>query len=193
MSLEDIKMATQDFKSVIGGGGGFSRVYKGEVLRGQDNIHYTIVAKKLDTSGGQGDKQFYNELEILCSYNHQNIISLVGCEETDEKVIVYEYASWGSLDQHLKSARLTWRNRVKICIDVSTGLEYLHRGVGGRIVNFGKSGNTPKLEKLELVHTDVFGPMNVESHGGSRHYVTFIDDSTQKSDNGGEYGSLEFR
>ena len=28
---------------------------------------------------------------------------------------------------------------------------------------------------LELVHSDVFGPMTVPSLGGSRYYVSFID------------------
>ncbi|XP_071715206.1 uncharacterized protein [Rutidosis leptorrhynchoides] len=134
MSLEEIKIATQNFRHVIGEGG-FGRVYKGEVAHEHDNGQYTIVAKKLDTSGGQGEKQYFNELEILYLYKHENIISLVGySKETEEKVIVYEYAARGSLDEHLKSASLTWRNRLKICIDVATGLEFLHGGVGGRVV-----------------------------------------------------------
>ncbi|KAL8112467.1 hypothetical protein AgCh_019972 [Apium graveolens] len=47
-------------------------------------------------------------------------------------------------------------------------------------VTFAKSGRTPKAKKLELVHTDVYGPTTVASLGGSRYYVTFIDDSTRK-------------
>ena len=35
-------------------------------------------------------------------------------------------------------------------------------------------------EKLELVHTDVWGPTQVSSLGGSHYYVTFIDDATRK-------------
>ena len=47
-------------------------------------------------------------------------------------------------------------------------------------VSFVRAGKTPKVEKLELVHTDVWGPASVESIGNSRYYVTFIDDSTRK-------------
>ncbi|GKB57971.1 retrovirus-related pol polyprotein from transposon TNT 1-94 [Tanacetum coccineum] len=47
-------------------------------------------------------------------------------------------------------------------------------------VSFIKSGNTRKLQRLELVHTDVYGPTFVASIGGSRYYVTFIDDSSRK-------------
>ncbi|KAK1417487.1 hypothetical protein QVD17_26616 [Tagetes erecta] len=47
-------------------------------------------------------------------------------------------------------------------------------------VSFVKTGKTPKAQKLELIHTDVYGPTSVSSVGGSHYYVTFIDDSTRK-------------
>ncbi|KAE8664704.1 hypothetical protein F3Y22_tig00112738pilonHSYRG00095 [Hibiscus syriacus] len=47
-------------------------------------------------------------------------------------------------------------------------------------VSFAKIGKTPKAEKLELVHTDVWGPSPVPSLAGSLYYVTFIDDSIRK-------------
>ena len=47
-------------------------------------------------------------------------------------------------------------------------------------VSFTKIGKTPKVERLELVHTDVWGPSPVSSLAGSLYYVTFIDDSTRK-------------
>ncbi|KAL5742036.1 hypothetical protein ACOSP7_028768 [Xanthoceras sorbifolium] len=47
-------------------------------------------------------------------------------------------------------------------------------------VSFAKIGKILKAEKLELVHTDVWGPSPVSSLSGSLYYVTFIDDSTRK-------------
>ena len=47
-------------------------------------------------------------------------------------------------------------------------------------VGFTKISKTPKAERLELVHTDVWGPSPVSSLVGSLYYVTFIDDSTRK-------------
>ncbi|XP_076937973.1 receptor-like protein kinase ANXUR2 [Bidens hawaiensis] len=44
----------------------------------------------------------------------------------DEKIIVYEHMSNGSLDKYLKDANLTWTKRLKICIDVASGLVFLH-------------------------------------------------------------------
>ena len=47
-------------------------------------------------------------------------------------------------------------------------------------VSFLKTGRTPNAEKFELVHTNLWGPSPVASLGGSRYYITFIDDSSRK-------------
>ncbi|XP_071720688.1 probable serine/threonine-protein kinase PBL22 [Rutidosis leptorrhynchoides] len=128
ISFKDVQFATENFyETHFVGQGGFGKVYKGKLLHG----NRTIVAKLLDISGGQGEKQFRNELQILSEYKHNNIISLVGyCAENDAKIIVYEYAPRGSLDRYLSDTRLDWMKRLNICIDVSTALDFLHRGVG---------------------------------------------------------------
>jgi hypothetical protein len=48
-------------------------------------------------------------------------------------------------------------------------------------VRFLRVGKEKKSERLELVHTDVWGEDQVSSLGGSRYYVTFIDDATRKT------------
>ena len=47
-------------------------------------------------------------------------------------------------------------------------------------VSFAKTRKENKKKKLELVHTNVWGPAQVSSFGGSHYYVTFIDDTTRK-------------
>ena len=47
-------------------------------------------------------------------------------------------------------------------------------------VSIVKIDKAPKLGKLELVHMDLWGPAPVASIGGSRYYITFIDDSSKK-------------
>jgi hypothetical protein len=48
-------------------------------------------------------------------------------------------------------------------------------------VRFLRVGKEKKNERLELVHTNVWGPAQVSSLGGSHYYVTFIDDATRKT------------
>ena len=47
-------------------------------------------------------------------------------------------------------------------------------------VNFQTSGRTPRKEKLELVHSDIWGPTTTVSIGGKHYFVTFIDDHSRK-------------
>ncbi|KAE8706604.1 putative potassium transporter 12 [Hibiscus syriacus] len=61
---------------------------------------------------------------------------------------------------------------VRLCEDCIFGKQ--------KKVSFVKIGKTHKAEKLELVHTDVWGPSPVSSLASSLYYVTFIDDSTKK-------------
>jgi transposase InsO family protein len=45
---------------------------------------------------------------------------------------------------------------------------------------FPKDGGTRATKPLEIVHSDVCGPMRTTSIGGSRYFVTFIDDFSRR-------------
>ncbi|PWA82372.1 protein kinase-like domain, Phloem protein 2-like protein [Artemisia annua] len=126
VSLQDIKLATQDFsKDNIIGHGDFGKVYRGATHTHGHN--YIVAAKRLDRKSAEGEAEFKTELEILVEHKHENVIGLVGyCDEEGEKIILYEYASRRSLDKYLSDDSLTWVTRLKICIDIAIGLEFLH-------------------------------------------------------------------
>ncbi|KAL4577638.1 hypothetical protein LXL04_013748 [Taraxacum kok-saghyz] len=167
IQLEVIKSATNNFaddKCI--GRGGFGKVYKGELLRSEGNI--VVAIKRLDPRFGQGNPEFWKEIVILSLYKHENIISLLGfCDESNEKILVYEYASRKSLDLYLNNANLSWIQRLKICIGVARGLAYLHNpGVSQQRVLHRdiKTSNilldenwNPKISDLGL---SKFGPAN---------------------------------
>ena len=48
-------------------------------------------------------------------------------------------------------------------------------------VRFLKVGKHKKSEKLELVHTDVWGSTQLKYLGGYHYYVNFINDATRKT------------
>ena len=67
------------------------------------------------------------------------------------------------------------------------GLNSVDRGLCERCVmgnhkrvSFTKNPRETKKVRLEIVHTDFWGPSPVSSLGGSILYVTFIDDFTRK-------------
>ncbi|KAK2985799.1 hypothetical protein RJ640_019295 [Escallonia rubra] len=48
-------------------------------------------------------------------------------------------------------------------------------------VSFRKDGKERKIERLELVHTDVCRPTTVKSLGGNFYFVSFIDEASRKT------------
>ncbi|KAK1426152.1 hypothetical protein QVD17_14821 [Tagetes erecta] len=164
MSFEDIRLATQNFKNQIGEGG-FGKIYRGEIIRYNERI--PIAVKRHVKKQGQGEKEFLTELEILFEYKHENIIGLLGyCNENNEKIIVYKYASKGSLDKHLKDANLTWMKRLKIGIDAAVGLDFLHGADPPVIHRDIKSSNILLNENWKSKITDfglsMIAPLNNE-------------------------------
>ncbi|KAK1417803.1 hypothetical protein QVD17_26937 [Tagetes erecta] len=140
IQLEEITSATNKFdeKNYIGGGG-FGKVYKGVVSHSEGRS--MVAIKRLDPTHGQGAPEFLKEITMLSRYRHQNLTSLLGfCFQGNEMILVYEHASRGSLDRHLKSPHLTWSQRIKICRDAAKGLNYLH---------------DPRDTHQRLIHCDV--------------------------------------
>ncbi|XP_076899898.1 receptor like protein kinase S.2-like [Bidens hawaiensis] len=132
ISLEDIKMGVGNFSDsnciMIGEYGMF---YNGKVQ--YNNSHKEVVVKRFNRFGQEDG--FLKEFEVLFKYRQENIISLVGyCKEMDERIIVYENASMGSLDMFLNDNRFTWIKRLKICIDIANGLKFIHGGQVGQDV-----------------------------------------------------------
>nr|XP_043611948.1 probable receptor-like serine/threonine-protein kinase At4g34500 [Erigeron canadensis] len=114
-------------------GGNFGSVYKGEFANVDGQRHYIAIVKRFDTRVGEGKEQYSNEFYALGRCKHENIITLLGfLNEMDEKILVYEHASKRSLDKYLTDASLMWTNRLKICIGLAIGLNFLHNGVDER-------------------------------------------------------------
>ena len=62
-------------------------------------------------------------------------------------------------------------------------LEFCENSVYGKQkrVIFLRVGKQKKSEKLDIFHTDVWEPSQVQYLGGSRYNVTFIDNATRKT------------
>ena len=61
----------------------------------------------------------------------------------------------------------------EICADCVIGKQ--HRD------SIPKASNWRATEKLQLVHSDICGPINPTSNGGSRYFITFTDDFSRKT------------
>lgn len=58
--------------------------------------------KQLDRNGVQGNREFLAEVLMLSLVHHPNLVNLVGyCADGHQRILVYEYMSNGSLEDHL--------------------------------------------------------------------------------------------
>ncbi|KAK1413626.1 hypothetical protein QVD17_35402 [Tagetes erecta] len=132
MSLKAINLATQNFRECnCVGEGRFWKSYEGKVEDAANGCTRVVIAKRWDKMFDEADILFLRELNMLSWYKHWNIIRLVGyCDEENEKIIIYEHASNGSLDKHLGDPSLTWKKRLNIGIGVAEAMFFLdHRSI----------------------------------------------------------------
>ncbi|XAR72068.1 Non-specific serine/threonine protein kinase [Bertholletia excelsa] len=164
-----IQEATDNFsESLVIGVGGFGKVYKGVLRDGTK-----VAVKRGISQSQQGLAEFRTEIEMLSQFRHRHLVSLIGyCHEQNEMVIVYEYMEKGTLKIHLYGSdlpRLSWRQRLEICIGTARGLHYLHTGSATSIIHRDiKSANILLDENLKAKVADFgiskIGPQIDETH-----------------------------
>ncbi|KAK3137461.1 hypothetical protein QOZ80_5BG0452520 [Eleusine coracana subsp. coracana] len=90
-----------------------------------------IAVKRLNRASDQREKQFRAEVSSIGLIQHINLVKLIGfCCDGDNRLLVYEHMSNGSLDGHLfksTAAVLNWNTRYHIILGVARGLSYLHQ------------------------------------------------------------------
>lgn len=66
-----------------------------------------MAIKQLDQNGLQGNREFLVEVLMLSLLHHQNLVNLIGyCADGEQRLLVYEYMSLGSLEDHLLGTTL---------------------------------------------------------------------------------------
>ncbi|XP_061984996.1 proline-rich receptor-like protein kinase PERK9 [Populus nigra] len=134
-AFEELVKATNGFSSQnLLGEGGFGTVYKGFLPDGRD-----VAVKQLKIGGGQGEREFKAEVEIISRIHHRHLVSLVGyCISETRRLLVYDYVPNNTLHFHLHEVgrpALDWATRVKIAAGAARGLAYLHEDCHPRIIH----------------------------------------------------------
>lgn len=150
--------ATNGFsaESLIGSGG-FGEVYKAKLKDG-----CVVAIKKLIRVTSQGDREFMAEMETIGKIKHRNLVQLMGyCKIGEERLLVYEYMKWGSLEAVLHDrakgggSKLDWAARKKIAIGSARGLAFLHHSCIPHIIHRDmKSSNILLDENFEARVSD---------------------------------------
>ncbi|CAD6217793.1 unnamed protein product [Miscanthus lutarioriparius] len=144
-----LQEATENFSEDLKiGEGGFGIVYKGKLPDGQE----VAVKKLLDSATGHGLLQLHNELQVLATLQHRNLVRLHGfCVHQNEKMLVYEYIKNGSLDNFLFDTetgnKLTWDQWDNIIVGIAKGIMYLHEDSRIRIIHRDLKANNILLDE----------------------------------------------
>ncbi|KAK8606663.1 hypothetical protein V6N13_052430 [Hibiscus sabdariffa] len=116
------------------GEGGFGCVYKGILIDGRE-----VAVKQLKIGGGQGEREFRAEVEIISRVHHRHLVSLVGyCTSEHQRLLVYDYVPNNTLHYHLHGRGrpvMDWEVRVKVAAGAAHGIAYLHEDCHPRIIH----------------------------------------------------------
>lgn len=168
-TYEELESSTKQFDSKRKlGDGGFGSVYLGQLHDGRivavkhlhNNQRHAAAAGRASST-----KSFCNEILILSSINHPNLVKLQGyCSDPRGLLLVYDYVTNGTLADHLhglnslnRKRSLTWQVRLDIALQTALAIEYLHFSVKPAIVHRDITSSNIFIEKDMRIKVGDFG------------------------------------
>uniref|UniRef100_A0A2H1V4N2 SFRICE_010906 n=1 Tax=Spodoptera frugiperda TaxID=7108 RepID=A0A2H1V4N2_SPOFR len=168
------------------GSGNYGHVFKGWMERdNQESQRREVAVKKLTRQASERNgtlyEDFKNELEIMKSLQHINIVEILGYswDHGSDVLIVMEYLEEGSLNYYLKfqGDKLRISHLLKYARDIATGMDHVsaknvvHRDLATRnilvvnkyhvkISDFGLARIIPKEENAYRLKTERLLPIN---------------------------------
>lgn len=138
-------------------------IYQGTYC-GQD-----VAVKVLNTAGRitEGLRlEFLQEVSIMRKVRHKNIVQFIGaCTKAPNLCIVTEYMSGGSVYNYLhqQKAVLKMPMLLRVAIDVSKGMNYLHQN---KIIHRDLKAANILIDENEVVKVADFGVARVQAQSG---------------------------
>ena len=130
-SYHEIERATSGFSEDQRlGTGTYGTVYAGRL---SDNRLVAVKRIKQRDNAAEGLDCVMNEVKLVSSVSHRNLVRLLGCcIEQGQQILVYEFMSNGTLAQHLQRERgpaVPWTVRLRMAAETAKAIAYLHSEV----------------------------------------------------------------
>ncbi|KAJ8480327.1 hypothetical protein OPV22_024054 [Ensete ventricosum] len=167
-SYSELFKATDGFSQAnLIGVGSFGSVYKGTL----DDEEKVVAVKVLNLQQKGASRSFMAECEVLRNIRHRNLVKIItACSSidfngNDFKALVFEFVPNGSLDEWLHSeargrraeGSLNFIQRLNICIDIASALDYFHHGGRNPIVHCDLKPSNVLLDNDLCAHVGDFG------------------------------------
>ncbi|PIN08663.1 Serine/threonine protein kinase [Handroanthus impetiginosus] len=123
---KELERATNGFADRLRlGTGAYGTVYAGKLHNDE-----LVVIKKIRYQDHDSFERVMNEIKLLYSVRHPNLVRLLACcIENREQILVYEYVPNGTLSQHLQrqtGSVLPWTIRLTIAVETAHAIAHLH-------------------------------------------------------------------
>ncbi|KAK1282180.1 Wall-associated receptor kinase 1 [Acorus calamus] len=125
-TLRDILLMTNNFSDANLVDDSTASLYKGSTLGGCP----VVVRKPNSDRYCDTQEWLMNSIVVHSNMNHKNIVKLIGCcLETQLPIPVYNFTFNGTLrDRMHHPKKMSWKNRLRIAIEIADGLNYMHNG-----------------------------------------------------------------
>ena len=154
-TYSDLEKMTNGFKEELGKGS-FGTVYKGTIWNGQK----LVAVKRLEKVLAEGEKEFQVEMKVIGRTHHKNLVRLLGyCHDGENRLLVYEYMSNGSLADILftPEKQPCWDERIEIARNIAKGILYLHEGCESQIIHCDIKPHNILMDEYRCVKISDFG------------------------------------
>uniref|UniRef100_A0A1J3FHR3 Putative inactive receptor-like protein kinase n=1 Tax=Noccaea caerulescens TaxID=107243 RepID=A0A1J3FHR3_NOCCA len=202
LKRSEIEAACEDFSNVIGSCP-IGTLFKGTLSTGVEIAVASVATASAKEWTKNIEMQFRKKIEMLSKINHKNFVNLLGYCEEDEpftRILVFEYASNGSVFEHLhykeESEHLDWLMRLRIAMGVAYCLDHMH-GLKPPIVHSNLLSSSVHLTEDYAVKIADFnfgylkGPSETETSTNALIDTPRISAATQE-DNVHSFGLLLF-
>lgn len=132
LKRSELEAACEYFSNIIGILSGCS-FYKGTLSSGVEIAVTSTFIKSSKDWSEQSEILFREKISVLSRVNHKNFMNLIGhCTEQEPftRMMVFEYASNGTLFEHLhikEAEPLDWTSRLRIAMGIAYCLEHMQR------------------------------------------------------------------
>ncbi|KAH0764480.1 hypothetical protein KY285_000351 [Solanum tuberosum] len=186
-TYNELKNVTRNFRAdSLLGEGRFGYVFKGWIDENtfspcKPGSGMVVAVKKLKPGSFQGHREWLAEVNYLGLLYHENLVKLIGyCAELDNRLLVYEVMSKGSLENHLfkKGVQIIpWATRMCIAVDVARGLSFLH-GLEANVIYRDLKASNILLDSDFNAKLSAFGLARDGPSGGRTHFSTRVVGTT---------------